>query len=127
MTRTRFQSILQNLHFSINGNDDKIDKSYKICPVIERLNKIFANSLLNSPFQDVDDKTDKSHKIRPVIENLNKVFAESLSNSPFKMLTSTYASLKVDWVWNNISRTNQLNGALNIGKDVTVKQVTSIN
>ena len=96
MTRTRFQSILQNLHFSNNDNDDKTDKSYKICPVIEHLNKIFAINLLNSPFQDVHDKTDKSHKIRPVIENLNKVFAESLSNSPFKMLTSTYASLKVD-------------------------------
>ena len=30
MTRTRLQSILQNLHFSNNGNDNKTDKSYKI-------------------------------------------------------------------------------------------------
>ena len=27
ITRTRFQSILQNLHFSIDDNDDKTDKS----------------------------------------------------------------------------------------------------
>ena len=54
MARTRFQSILQNLHFSNNDNDDKINKSYKIRPVIEHLNKIFAGSLSNSPFQSVD-------------------------------------------------------------------------
>ena len=51
MTRTRFQSILQNLHFSNNDNDDKTYKSYKIRPVIEHLNKVFAESLSNSPFQ----------------------------------------------------------------------------
>ena len=44
MTRTRFQSILQNLHFSNNNNDDKTDKSYKIRRVIEHLNKLFAES-----------------------------------------------------------------------------------
>ena len=55
MARTRFQSILQNLHFSNNGNDDKTDKSYKIRPVIEHLNKVFAESLSNSPFQSVDE------------------------------------------------------------------------
>ena len=54
MTRTRFQSILQNLHFSNDDNDDKTDKSYKIRPVIEHLNKVFAESLSNSPFQSVD-------------------------------------------------------------------------
>ena len=55
MTRTRFQSILQNLHFSNNDNDDKTDKSYKIRPVIEHLNKVFAESMSNSPFQSVDE------------------------------------------------------------------------
>ena len=45
MTRIRFQSILQNLHFPNNDNDDKTDKSYKICPVMEHLNKLFAESL----------------------------------------------------------------------------------
>ena len=54
MTRTRFQSILQNLHFSNNDNDNKTDKSYKICPVIGHLNKVFSGSLSNSPFQSVD-------------------------------------------------------------------------
>ena len=55
MTRTGFQSILQNLHFSNNGNDDKTDKSYKIRPVVEHLNKVFAESLSNSPFQNADE------------------------------------------------------------------------
>ena len=54
MTRTRFQSILQNLHFSNNDNDDKNGESYKIRPVIKHLNKTFAESLSNSPFQSVD-------------------------------------------------------------------------
>ena len=45
MTRTKFQFILQNLHFSNNDNDDKTDKSYKICPVNKYLNKVFAESL----------------------------------------------------------------------------------
>ena len=54
MTRTKFQSILQNLHFSNNDNDNKTDKSYKIRPIIEHLNKVFAESLSNSPFQSVD-------------------------------------------------------------------------
>ena len=55
MTRTRSQSMLQNLHFSNKDNDDKTDKSYKIRPVIEHLNKLFAESLSNSLFQSVDD------------------------------------------------------------------------
>ena len=54
MTRIRFQSILQNLHFPNNDNDDKTDKSYNICPVMEHLNKLFAESLSNSLFQSVD-------------------------------------------------------------------------
>ena len=41
-------------YFSSNDNDDKTDKSYKIRPVIEHLNKVFAESLSNSPFQNVD-------------------------------------------------------------------------
>ena len=42
MTRTRFQPILQNLRFSNNDNDNKTNKPYKIRPVIEHLNKVFA-------------------------------------------------------------------------------------
>ena len=55
MIRTSFQSILQNLQFSNNNNDDKIDKSYKIRPVIKHLNKVFAETLSNSPFQSVEE------------------------------------------------------------------------
>ena len=47
--------MLQNLHFSNNDNDDKTDKSYKIRLVIEHLNKVFAESLSNSPVQSVDE------------------------------------------------------------------------
>ena len=42
MTRARFQSILQNFHFSNNDNDDKTDKSYKIRPAIKHVSKVFA-------------------------------------------------------------------------------------
>ena len=52
--KNKFQSILQNLHFSNNDNDDKTDKSYKIRPVIEHLNKVFDESLSNSPLQSAD-------------------------------------------------------------------------
>ena len=55
MTRTRFQSILQNLHFWNKDNDNKTDKSYQIRPVIDHLNKVFAESLSNSPFKSVDE------------------------------------------------------------------------
>ena len=55
MARTRFQSILQNLYFSNNDNDNKTDKLYKIRPIIEHLIKVFAESLSNSPFQSVDE------------------------------------------------------------------------
>ena len=56
MRRTRFQSILQNLDFSNKDNEDKADKSYKICLAIEHLNKVFAESLSNGPFQSVDKR-----------------------------------------------------------------------
>ena len=51
MTRTSFQSILHNLHFSNNDNDDKTHQSYRIGPVIGHINKVFAESLPNNPFQ----------------------------------------------------------------------------
>ena len=55
LTRTRFQSILPNHHFSNNDNDNKTNKSSKIRLVIKHLNKVFTESLLNSPFQSVDE------------------------------------------------------------------------
>ena len=54
MTKTRFQSNLQNLHISNNDSYDKTEKSYKIRPGMENLNKVFAESLSNSLFQSVD-------------------------------------------------------------------------
>jgi len=36
-TRSRFQEILQNLHFSDNSNQDESDKGYKIRPIINHL------------------------------------------------------------------------------------------
>ena len=56
MIKTRFQSILQTLHFSNNDNGNKTDRSYKIRPVIEHVNKAFAETLSISPFQSDDDK-----------------------------------------------------------------------
>ena len=94
MIKTKFQSILQNLHFSSNDNDDKTDKSFKIRPIIEHLNKLFAESLSNSPFQSVDDHMCK-FKGRSSMK-------QYIKNKPIK--------------W-----------GLNIGRDMTVKQVTSIN
>ena len=55
MTKTGFQSILQNLRFSNNNNNNKTDKLYKIRPVIEYRNKIFAERLSNNPFQSIDE------------------------------------------------------------------------
>ena len=58
--KNKFQSILHNLHFSNNENDNKTDKSYKIRPVIEHLNKVFDESLSNSLLQSVDKPMCKS-------------------------------------------------------------------
>ena len=72
ITRTRFQPILQNLHFSNNNNDNKTDKSYKIRPVTKHLNKVFAESLSDSPFQSVDENMCKfkgRSRMRQYIKN----------------------------------------------------------
>ena len=58
-TGTRFQSILQNLHFSDNDNDDKTVKSCKIRLVIKDLDKAFAESPPKSLFQSVDEHMSK--------------------------------------------------------------------
>ena len=51
ITSTKFQSILQNLHYSNNDNEDKTDKSYKIRPV---LNRVYAENMSNCQFQGVN-------------------------------------------------------------------------
>ena len=53
MTKT-IHSILQNIHISNKDNVDKTDKSYKIRPVNEHLNKVFAESPSNILFENVD-------------------------------------------------------------------------
>ena len=50
---------LIDLHFSNDDNHDKTDKSYKIRPVIEHLNKVFAESQSNSPFQNFNEHMPK--------------------------------------------------------------------
>ena len=72
MTKTRFQSNLQNLHISNNDSYDKTEKSYKIRPGMENLNKVFAESLSNSLFQSVDESMCKfkgRSSVKQYIEN----------------------------------------------------------
>ena len=76
MTRTRFQPILQNLHFSNNNNDHKTDKAYKINPVIKHLNNVFAESLSNSLFQSAEEHMRK-FKIRSSMK-------QYIKNKPIK-------------------------------------------
>ena len=64
--------MLQSLHFSNNNNDNKTDKSYKIRPDTKHLNKVFAKSLSNSPFQSVDESMRKFNgrsRMRQYIKN----------------------------------------------------------
>ena len=63
MKRKRFQSILQNLDFSNNNNDDQTDKSYKIRTAILHLNKFVTESQSNSPFQSVKEHMCKFNAI----------------------------------------------------------------
>ena len=49
----RHQKILQNLHFADNSKQDQIDKGYKICPIIDHLNKSFQESYSNEPKQTI--------------------------------------------------------------------------
>ena len=55
MTRTRFQAILQNLHFADNQEKDNSDKTFKIQPIIQHFNKVFPATLGNSTHQSIDE------------------------------------------------------------------------
>ena len=57
--RTRFQEILQNIHFADNSKNDSSDKGYKIRPIIEHLNKSFQNSYSDEPEQSIDEHMTK--------------------------------------------------------------------
>ena len=43
MTRNRLRNILQNLHFTDKETAEKSDKAYKMCIVINDLNKAFED------------------------------------------------------------------------------------
>ena len=40
-TRTRYQEVLQNLHFADNTKQDKTNNDYNITPIIYHLNELF--------------------------------------------------------------------------------------
>ena len=54
-TETNRYAIQKGRNFSNNNSNNKTDKSYKIRPVMEHLNKVFAESLSNSLFQSVEE------------------------------------------------------------------------
>ena len=55
MTRNRFINILQNLHFTDNQRADKSGKSYKMCIVINHLNKAFQDAMPEVERQPIDE------------------------------------------------------------------------
>ena len=55
MTRSKFEDILQNLHFSDNTKDDKSDKVCKIRSLINHFNQSFSNSVSSDDYQSIDE------------------------------------------------------------------------
>ena len=55
MDRSRFEDILQNLHFSDNTKDEKSDKGYKIRSFINNFNQSFSNPVSNGDSQNIDE------------------------------------------------------------------------
>ena len=47
LTRTRYQEVLQQIHFANNTKLDKNDKGYKIRPIISHLNELFQAVISN--------------------------------------------------------------------------------
>ena len=45
LTKGKYQEIMQNLHFADNSKQDQTNRSYKICPTIDHLNKPFPKLL----------------------------------------------------------------------------------
>ena len=45
MTRNRLMNILQNLHFTDKQTAEKSDKAYKMCIMINDLNKAFQDAM----------------------------------------------------------------------------------
>ena len=58
-TGGRYKEILKNLQFADNSKQVQTNKGYKICPIINHLNKSFQESYLNEPEQSIDDHMTK--------------------------------------------------------------------
>ena len=54
MSRSRFEEILQNLHFSDNTKDDKSDKGYKVRSLINHFNLRFSECVSDDCTQSID-------------------------------------------------------------------------
>ena len=54
MIQNGFCEVLQNLHFADSTYDDKTDRRFKLRPVIDHLNKKFAEVLSNDKEQMID-------------------------------------------------------------------------
>ena len=54
MIRKCFCEILQNLYFADNRKDDKIEKTFKMRPVIDHLKSKFSEVLPNDSEQRID-------------------------------------------------------------------------
>ena len=59
LLRTRYQEVLQSLHFVDNTKKDKTDKGDKIIPIINNLNESFKAVFSNKPEQSVDKQNSK--------------------------------------------------------------------
>ena len=55
MSRSRFEEILQNLHFSNNTKDDKSDKGYKVRSLINTFNQSFSEYVSDDCTQYIDE------------------------------------------------------------------------
>ena len=55
MSRSRFEEILQNLHFSDNTKDDKSDKGYKVRSLINHFNQSFSECVSDDCTQSIDE------------------------------------------------------------------------
>ena len=59
MTRNRSINILQNLHFTYNQTADKSEKAYKMCIVINHLNRAFQDKMSDGERQSIDEYMSK--------------------------------------------------------------------
>ena len=55
MARSRFEDILQNIHFSDKSKNDKSDKGYKFRSLTNHFNESFSNSVSNDDSQSIDE------------------------------------------------------------------------